>query len=870
MAQAPDRLAAFALGTSRQAGKSAALHGADPRFGEEVLEFVVERLGSDPDMALRTAKRFQRYSTNPVQSCSRLRMGGILLRARGAWHESAEAFLSAAQAARNATIRDACSTAAIDSLGRAGRHNKAEELARATWARLGRRNDRLARARVAINAGNSELWADRYSSAKFWFRRALGNAFDAPPYVRASIDLGLSTGELFSGSLSEAKRLAGSAEAALLALGLTGYAAIARSNLGHALLMEGRYDEAMDVFLSCRIAEASEEARVRNEEFLGDAHFNLQCFPEALDAYRAALAQSSFATRMNTAHCRMGAGDCLWMMGHSQRAIDEWRLAARGYRRAQNRVWAAWSELKQVRALPASRRRRNLADKAIAAFTAGNNSFFLACALMERAACCTQPDESKPLLRAADRLIRRHGYRGLNWKLEWLHARSEGKSIERYRCMFSSIVRDRVLMRSSIASTRFYDDKIVAIGEFLFELLKSPRRRRLDEALQVLATVRSAALIDEIRTTNPLLADWPEFEALRAELGSSSQDGSQPFRERRIAATGRGAVRLERRWIELDRVAIAPTLGTTTFDENILVWARSNGRFLGLTRRIHRFLDSSESEIESKLRWLQFELLQPQIDRTADPACVLEALIELKSILWDPFVREEPIRSVSPDGALWMAPWHLFAALDGHEVMISPMPGKSVPDRVGRMEKVAIWSFDSPGLPSIGHETEAFLRAFPNAVVCDSIDAARRILQRQDLDLLHVASHASFHRSNPMFGALHCGDKRLLAAEIARSGFRTRLAVLSACETGFGSGTKRAEIEGLTRAFLACGAQQVVATQWMLDDESASIFMQALYRNLTKNDILVNAISLARSAVREKFAHPYFWGAVAPFRGYTW
>ena len=136
------------------------------------------------------------------------------------------------------------------------------------------------------------------------------------------------------------------------------------------------------------------------------------------------------------------------------------------------------------------------------------------------------------------------------------------------------------------------------------------------------------------------------------------------------------------------------------------------------------------------------------------------------------------------------------------------------------------------------------------------------------IDLLHVAAHASFHNLNPMFSSIVAAEDRILALDLARSPLRVDTVILSACDTGAMSLENRFEANGLTRAFLARGAKRVVATQWPLDDVAAFEFMNAMYYNVLDGISLSLALPSARQAVRQKFAHPYYWGAPLLFRGY--
>ena len=84
---------------------------------------------------------------------------------------------------------------------------------------------------------------------------------------------------------------------------------------------------------------------------------------------------------------------------------------------------------------------------------------------------------------------------------------------------------------------------------------------------------------------------------------------------------------------------------------------------------------------------------------------------------------------------------------------------------------------------------------------------------------------------------------------------------MSACETGLGDITKGDDVIGLTRGFLYAGANSVVSSLWVVDDQATEKLMLHFYRdmkNLSKRDALRNAQLSVKNNYNQ---HPFYWAA---------
>jgi len=89
----------------------------------------------------------------------------------------------------------------------------------------------------------------------------------------------------------------------------------------------------------------------------------------------------------------------------------------------------------------------------------------------------------------------------------------------------------------------------------------------------------------------------------------------------------------------------------------------------------------------------------------------------------------------------------------------------------------------------------------------------------------------------------------------------TSLVILSACETTLGYLDAGEGVYGLQRAFRAAGAGSIMTSLWKVDDNATKDFMIAFYKHFLKTKDKAAAFATAQKAIKEKYIHPYFWGA---------
>jgi tetratricopeptide (TPR) repeat protein len=168
-------------------------------------------------------------------------------------------------------------------------------------------------------------------------------------------------------------------------------------------------------------------------------------------------------------------------------------------------------------------------------------------------------------------------------------------------------------------------------------------------------------------------------------------------------------------------------------------------------------------------------------------------------------------------------------------------------------------------LPFSALEANAVIKAFgsDDTIQLSGFEAtATRVMQlpSSELSVLHFATHAEARRDSPEQSALYLSEytpdgvqlpsSRLTANDIARSGLRADVVVLSGCATGDGSALRGEGVLGLTYGFLANGSHSVVAALWPIEDASTARFMKEFYDAYRKSGRAADALRIAQLRTR--------------------
>lgn len=139
-----------------------------------------------------------------------------------------------------------------------------------------------------------------------------------------------------------------------------------------------------------------------------------------------------------------------------------------------------------------------------------------------------------------------------------------------------------------------------------------------------------------------------------------------------------------------------------------------------------------------------------------------------------------------------------------------------------------------------------------------------------DYQVLHLAMHSQVNDENPMLSALAFsaaeGDtsevSELTAIELYNMSLKSDLAVLSACNTGFGTLHRGEGIMSFSRAFAYAGVPSAVISLWQVPDKATAKIMVNFYRYLKAGEGKDRALQHTKADFIHNYpqmAAPLYW-----------
>ncbi len=503
--------------------------------------------------------------------------------------------------------------------------------------------------------------------------------------------------------------------------------------------------------------------------------------------------------------------------------------------------------------------------------------------------------------------------------------RDPAQARRHYRAAIDDIERLQSAIGAEDYKIAFLGDKLRVYEALTLLCLEIDTPESREEAFETIERAKSRALLDALARKRPApdapAGDLPadrsasaadlreQLDRLKRELNwyynqlNEPQPDSDKRSPARLAALTQAIVEREKQltqllslWQSPDLIsAPANPIWTVTVPQiqaalppetTLVEFYMAHGEIIvfGLTQKQMwtRRLAAGDAEIAEGIHQFRFQINKFGYGKTyrqrhADSLqrSVNDTLNHLYQVLWAPIADQVLTDAVViiPHGRLHYVPFH--ALFDGQTYLVdhhtlSYAPSATVLHRVLTTPPVAtdmpptIAGIRDAGIPFAETEVRAIAQLFPEANLFfgERATTDRLMAPTRPPAFLHLSTHAMFRADNPLFSALKLTDGWLSVNDIYTMPASPRLVTLSACETGRTQVADGDELVGLCRGFFSAGAQSLVVSQWVVDDNSTAQLMTHFYTALLAGASINQALRSAQIALKATQPHPYYW---APF-----
>lgn len=174
-------------------------------------------------------------------------------------------------------------------------------------------------------------------------------------------------------------------------------------------------------------------------------------------------------------------------------------------------------------------------------------------------------------------------------------------------------------------------------------------------------------------------------------------------------------------------------------------------------------------------------------------------------------------------------------------------------------------TFDDNSALPFSQDFSTYLKDKFNATDASSISSYKLTdLMKEEEDIIHIASHCSVDRLEPLNSIIHLQNDSISVRGIYNSKVNSNLIVLNACETGLGDFERSEGVISHSWACIHAGAKSVINTLWKVDDQSSNEIFTSFYEKLSDGNNSAQALTDAKreylaNTKNPELRNPIYW-----------
>ena len=136
-------------------------------------------------------------------------------------------------------------------------------------------------------------------------------------------------------------------------------------------------------------------------------------------------------------------------------------------------------------------------------------------------------------------------------------------------------------------------------------------------------------------------------------------------------------------------------------------------------------------------------------------------------------------------------------------------------------------------------------------------------VNKEEYDIYHFALHAFASPKDRLNNFILFPKDSIYGYEVISLNLGSQLAVLTSCQTAFGSYEPGEGQYSLSRAFFLSGTHTILSSLWLAEDNSMATLINFFYQHLSRGEPPSRALYLAKvdyiSQANNSKAHPFYW-----------